>query len=77
MAQDREQLKNFMTQIVGLLQKLGFSVNLDKSHSSPDQKISYFGIIVDLQTMELRLPQEKLTQIVDSCWQKDAFQYGS
>ena len=47
-----------------LLQKLGFSVNWEKSSIVPQQRLEYLGIVLDLQNFTLSLPQEKIEKIL-------------
>ena len=42
---------------------LGFIVNQDKSVFTPTQQIKFLGLVVNLVSMELSLPVEKLKQI--------------
>lgn len=46
MAKSREDLERQVTQIISLLEILGFVMNREKSHLQPTQTIQYLGFIV-------------------------------
>lgn len=50
-----------------LLQHLGFLINLEKSVTVPQQKITFLGFVLDSVQMTLTLPEEKLETIVEEC----------
>ena len=62
-ADDMSKCSMARNTVVGLLRFLGFHVAYDKM-VSPSQIVTYLGIIIDSQRMELRLPEGKLEKLV-------------
>ncbi len=56
----QDLLKDQVMGLVFLLENLGFVINYPKSHLEPTQEIEFLGFVVNSQTMELKLPREKL-----------------
>ena len=50
-----------------VLEWLGFTVNREKSSLVPLQKLEYLGIMLDLQSLSLSLPLEKVEKILSFC----------
>jgi len=49
--------------LIFLLEALGFIVNKEKSVLCPSQEIEFLGLLVDSQSLQLKLPTEKMKQI--------------
>lgn len=69
MDQRKDYLIRKVTQVVELLEELGFMVNREKSQLSPTQEMPYLGLVVDSRDMKLRLPQEKMIHLREYCSQ--------
>lgn len=54
-----EECKNNQLYLVNLLKRLGFKIN-DKKVTEPSHSPKYLGVIVDMQSLKFRLPEEKL-----------------
>ena len=67
MTQSREELGRQLTQIMLLLESLGFVINKQKSQLLPTQTIQYLGFLVDSRGMRIRLTEEKAVQITTAC----------
>ena len=50
-----------------MLQKFGFTINLEKSVLIPQQEITFLGLILNLVRMILTLTQEKKDKIFNLC----------
>ena len=50
-----------------LLEWLGFSINLEKSSVIPLQRIEYLGLLLNLRTLTLALPAEKVQSLLSRC----------
>lgn len=50
-----------------LLQSLGFVINVNKSQLFPVTRIVYLGFIIDIVSMTLSLPDEKVDKILCAC----------
>ena len=60
-----------MDSVIILLQYLGFAINLKSCVLDPVQEIEFLGLIVNLKTMTLSLPEEKISKIKDQCLSLD------
>ena len=67
MAQSREELVQVAQELIQLLQLLGFMINWEKSMLTPCQEIVFLGFLVNSLQMILRLPEEKLQNIIVDC----------
>ena len=45
--------------VVDIFQKCGFSVNWDKSHLTPSQKVEFLGFMIDSRAMSITLTEKK------------------
>ncbi len=63
MAESQDLLRDQVMGLVFLLENLGFVINYPKSQLEPTQEIEFLGFVVNSQTMELKLPGEKLKKI--------------
>ena len=63
MGESPEQVKGHLEALTYLLTGLGFVINIPKSITTPAQQIEYLGLLVDLTTLDLSLPGEKLHHI--------------
>ena len=53
--------------LIFLLQKLGFVINLEKSHFQPVKVLEFLGLNINTQEMKLSLTQEKVDKILCCC----------
>ena len=65
--QDPEKLMMDMNSLIFLLEKLGLVVNEKKSVKIPTREIEFLGMEINSSTMQLSLPEEKLTAIRKEC----------
>lgn len=63
LAESRELATQHLEVLLFLLEALGFIVNREKSHLCPSQELEFLGLLVDSQSLQLKLPSEKLSQI--------------
>ena len=63
MAHSNQMLREHVYQVLFLLENLGFIINSKKSLLSPIQEIEFLGMIVNSQTMEIKLPGQKIKSI--------------
>ena len=63
MARTKEEANQHMEVLVFLLDALGFIVNQEKSHLIPVQELEFLGLSMDSQSLQLKLPSEKIRQI--------------
>ncbi len=56
-----------LPQPVGLLQDLGFIINIEKSILDPTQKIEFLGILINSTRLSFALPPGKTQFIIDLC----------
>ena len=63
LAQTREEATQHLEVLLLLLEALGFMINSKKSHINPAQEIEFLGLTKDSQSLQLRLPDEKIRQI--------------
>ena len=59
MATAVEMLREHIHMMLFLLKNLGFIINSNKSLLTPTQEIKFLGMVVNSQTMDLELPEEK------------------
>ena len=67
MSQSKEELKQTVTQLIQMLELLGFVVNQKKLCLEPMQSILFLGFTIDSSVMTISLPEEKLAQIQQDC----------
>ena len=63
MAPTREQSLEQAQLIVGLLEKLGYLINREKSVLEPTQRLEYLGFLIDTVEMKFFLPEMKILKI--------------
>ena len=63
LAKTRQETSQHLEVLLFLLEALGFIVNWGKSYLDPAQELEFLGLLVDSQTLQLRLPGEKIKQI--------------
>ena len=63
MASSKELIQEHTYVTIFLLENLGFIINNKKSLLEPSQEIEFLGMIVSSQTMDLKLPGEKIKKI--------------
>ena len=71
LASSRLKTEAHARQTVNLLERLGFTLNWDKSSLEPAQQFTYLGLCWDTRSMAVSLPEEKRTQwrcAVNSLW---------
>ena len=52
---------------VNLLERLGFVINWEKSDSTPRQNIQHLGLVIDSNSMTVKVNNEKINNIIDIC----------
>ena len=67
MASNPEAASKLVSEVLKLLQNLGFIINWEKSILSPQQILEYLGMIIDTILMEMRLPTDKVAKIQKEC----------
>ena len=68
MAHSNQMLREHVYQVLFLLENLGFIINSKESLLSPIQEIEFLGMIVNSQTMEIKLPGQKIKLIrMEAC----------
>ena len=63
LAKTREETSQHLEVLLFLLEALGYIVNREKSYLDPAQELEFLGLLVDSQSLQLRLPGEKIKQI--------------
>ena len=63
MAHTRKQCLEQAQLIVGLLEKLGYLINREKSVLEPTQRLEYLGFLIDTVEMKFFLPEMKILKI--------------
>ena len=66
-AKSPEELSKAAEAALDLLQKLGFSINWEKSNLVPSQNVEFLGVDWDLKDRTLSVPLEKRQEIVRRC----------
>ena len=56
--------KTSLIEAIGLLQRLGFTINPDKSQLDPVTKLIFLGFVIDSVAMTVTLPDEKKEELV-------------
>ena len=67
LAPSREDLLEQTSVVLSLLDRLGLSVNLKKSRLTPSQNVDYLGVTFHLDTLQLSLPETKVSSILNRC----------
>ena len=62
-AADKETAQEHTTCLIFLFESLGFTVNWQKSMTTPTQEIDSLGLVADSMRMELKLPGSKIKGI--------------
>ena len=60
LAETKEKARDQASGLLYLLQRLGFTVNLEKTVLEPSQCLEFLGFMVDTTRMELSLPAQKI-----------------
>ena len=60
LAENKEKARDQASGLLYLLQRLGFTVNLEKTVLEPSQCLEFLGFMVDTTRMELSLPAQKI-----------------
>jgi len=63
LSESKEVAIQHLEVLIFLLEALGFIVNKEKSVLCPSQEIKFLGLLVDSQSLQLKLPTEKMKQI--------------
>ena len=63
MAETKDRARDHTMGLIRILQALGFTINNEKVILEPTQRLDFLGFTVDTNSMELRLPNEKLKNI--------------
>ena len=75
MAHSKQMLREQIYQVLFLIKNLGFIIDSKKSLLSPTQEIEFLGMIVNSQTMEIKLPGQKIKTIrLEACQMLDHLQ---
>ena len=61
------ELDHTIQSTINLLERLGFTLNYEKSMLMPCQQIRYLGFTIDSNHMKITLAEEKASVIVDEC----------
>lgn len=69
MAKDKDTLVKQVHYTVQLLERLGCTINVQKSALESTRQIVYLGLLVNSETMKLYLPEEKTQLIIKDCSQ--------
>ena len=56
MAESKELARDHTLGLIFLLENLGFIIHPEKSVTTPSQELEFLGMVIQFQTMELRLP---------------------
>ena len=67
LAPTRESLVIQTSYILSLLHLLGLKVHLTKSHLAPSQTVEYLGVVLHLDTLQITLPESKVSKILSIC----------
>ena len=67
LAQSKEDLVAQMDQIAQMFRLLDFSINREKSQLRPTQQIQFLGFLIDSQKLMIRLIQEKVAMLIETC----------
>ena len=65
--QSYETCKNNITDTVQILDKLGFTISIEKSVLEPTQKITFLGFVLCSVTMTVQLTTSKCEDIINMC----------
>ena len=68
MAESKEHLNDQTTDLIYLLQCLGFMINSNKIIVHPTQSLEFVGFAVNTNHMKLSLPAEKINKICAEAW---------
>ena len=63
MAESEILAKEHTVGLIHLLENLGFVINYPKSQLTPTQEIEFLGFVINSNSMELKLPGEKIKKI--------------
>ena len=67
LAHSFQECLNHTAKVIDLLQRLGFRINWEKSSKSPQKRLEYLGVILDLDTLTFSLPEDKIQTILLYC----------
>lgn len=68
-ASSLERCNECVHDTVELLQRMGFTINVEKSVLAPTKCIEYLGNVIDSENMIVKLPVRRLDKIIRSCSQ--------
>lgn len=66
--EDPHALTTQLNLVTELFEKLGFSINHNKSIMSPTQYIQHLGFLLDSRKLDISLPQNKKENVIDLSW---------
>ena len=64
LARSRQEAVDHTRIAVGLLQRLGFHINWKKSILTPQRRLEYLGVVLDLEEMTFSLPADKVERVL-------------
>ena len=67
LAESPEELNRISALVLDLFKRLGFSINKEKSITTPSQSLEYLGVLFLLKSQQLALPQEKVAKVSRLC----------
>lgn len=67
MAESYEQCTKNVADSLALLRKLGFIIHPTKSELEPTRRIQYLGVIIDSESMKVKLTPERIDKILKGC----------
>ena len=67
LAESPEELNRISALVLDLFKRLGFSINKEKSITTPRQSLEYLGVLFLLKSQQLALPQEKVAKVSRLC----------
>ena len=67
LADTQEELSDTVKTTTNMLEKLGFTINKEKSVFTPSKQITYLGFVIDSENMTVTLAAEKIETIAQEC----------
>jgi hypothetical protein len=67
MSSSKEDAKADVKNAIGLLQHLGFLINVDKSIVEPSQIMEYLGLLINSNNLSFALPDTKASEVKTKC----------
>ena len=67
LASSKEMLNQQSIVVLDLLQRLGFTINKEKSSLIPSQVVDYLGFQINSRSMVIKLPKSKVKDLIQEC----------